>query len=298
MGVLLALLSMLCFASNIIISRYAMARMAIEPGFLVVLVVNILFGAALFGIELLLRSTPFELHWREAGLFALAGIVGTYLGRRLLFDTVRLLGPARASVFHSSAPVFTLIAAWVLVGERLGPYELGLMALVMTGLWITQPAAGAPADAHRPSGESLRRGMLMGVLTVAGFGVGNAIRGLAMHGWSEAVFGALAGSVAALACQLATTRDHGKVLAALRAASGTGIALYAASGVATVCGSIFIVSAMAHMEIALAALITHTTPLAIFPVSVIVYRNREGLSLLTGLGAGLVLTGIVLLALR
>ena len=298
MGVLLALLSMLCFASNIIISRYAMARMAIESGFLVVLVVNILFAAALFGIELLLRSTPFELHWREAGLFALAGIVGTYLGRRLLFDTVRLLGPARASVFHSSAPVFTLVAAWILVGERLGSYELGLMALVMTGLWITQPAAGGPADTHRPSGESLRRGMLMGILTVAGFGVGNAIRGLAMHGWSEAVFGALAGSVAALACQLATTRDHGKVLAELRTASGRGIALYAASGVATVCGSIFIVSAMAHMEIALAALVTHTTPLAIFPVSVIVYRNREGLTLRTVLGAGLVLTGIVLLALR
>jgi drug/metabolite transporter (DMT)-like permease len=298
MGVFLALLSMLCFASNIIISRYAMAQMKIEPGFLVVLVVNVLFAAGLFGAELLLRAATFELHWREAGLFALAGIVGTYLGRRLLFDTVRLLGPARASVFHSSAPVFTLIAAWLLVGERLGGYELALMALVMTGLWITQPAAGGAADAHRPSGAALRRGMLTGILTVAGFGVGNAIRGLAMRSWSEAVFGALAGSLAALACQLATTHDHRRVLGELRAASAAGIALYAASGIATVCGSIFIVSAMAHMEIALAALVTHTTPLAIFPVSVLVYRNREGLTLRTALGAGCVLTGIVLLAMR
>ena len=298
MGVFLALLSMLCFASNIIISRYAMARMKIEPGFLVVLVVNILFAAALFGIELLLRSTPFAFRGKEAGLFALAGIVGTYLGRRLLFDTVRLLGPARASVFHSSAPVFTLVAAWVLVGERLGAYELCLMALVMTGLWITQPASGGAADVHRPSGLALRRGMLMGILTVAGFGVGNAIRGLAMHGWSEAVFGALAGSVAALACQLATMRDYRGTLAELRGASRSGIALYAASGVATVCGSIFIVSAMRYMEIALAALVTHTTPLAIFPVSVFVYHNREGLTARTLFGASMVLAGIVLLALR
>ena len=298
MGVFLALLSMLCFASNIIISRYAMAQMKIEPGFLVVLVVNILFAAAVFAVELALRSTPFVFRWREVGLFALAGIVGTYLGRRLLFDTVRLLGPARASVFHSSAPVFTLIAAWLLVGERLGGYELGLMALVMAGLWITQPATGGAADAHRPSGAALRRGMLMGILTVAGFGVGNAIRGLAMRSWSEAVFGALAGSLAALVCQLATMRNHGRVLGELRAGSRAGMALYAASGVATVCGSIFIVSAMRYMEIALAALVTHTTPLAIFPVSVFVYRNREGLTPRTLVGASMVLAGIVLLAIR
>jgi len=298
MGVFLALLSMLCFASNIIISRYAMAQMKIEPGFLVVLVVNILFAATVFAVELALRSTPFVFRWREAGLFALAGIVGTYLGRRLLFDTVRLLGPARASVFHSSAPVFTLIAAWLLVGERLGGYELGLMALVMAGLWITQPATGGAADAHRPSGAALRRGMLMGILTVAGFGVGNAIRGLAMRSWSEAVFGALAGSLAALVCQLATMRNHGRVLGELRAGSRAGMALYAASGVATVCGSIFIVSAMRYMEIALAALVTHTTPLAIFPVSVFVYRNREGLTPRTLVGASMVLAGIVLLAIR
>jgi len=128
--------------------------------------------------------------------------------------------------------------------------------------------------------------------------VGNAIRGLAMRSWSEAVFGALAGSLAALVCQLATMRNHGRVLGELRAGSRAGMALYAASGVATVCGSIFIVSAMRYMEIALAALVTHTTPLAIFPVSVFVYRNREGLTPRTLVGASMVLAGIVLLAIR
>jgi drug/metabolite transporter (DMT)-like permease len=55
---------------------------------------------------------------------------------------------------------------------------------------------------------------------------------------------------------------------------------------------------MEHMEIAIATLITFTTPLVIFPVSVLFLGNREGLSLRTASGAAMVLTGIVLLAIR
>ena len=50
--------------------------------------------------------------------------------------------------------------------------------------------------------------------------------------------------------------------------------------------------------IALAALITHTTPLVIFPVSVFLYKNREGLTPRTFAGVALVLAGIAALALR
>ncbi|HVC12627.1 MAG TPA: DMT family transporter [Burkholderiales bacterium] len=297
MGITLALASMLCFAANIMVSRSALARVPIELGFLVVLVVNVLLGGALFGIDLLLRRAPFAIRWEQAGWFALAGIVGTYLGRRMLYDTIRVLGPARSSVFHSSSPVFTLVAAWVLVGERLGGYELGLMALVISGLWITQLGAGA-ATAHRPAGETLRRGALYGVLTVSGFGVGNAIRGLAMRGWNEPVFGTLLGASTALVAQLATTRDLPRKLAGLRRADRGGLALYAASGVVTVLGQMFLLAAMRRMPIALAALVSMTTPLVIFPLSLLAYRNREGLTRYSALGAGMVLAGIALLALR
>ena len=53
MGIALALVSMLCFAANIVFSRYALARLPIELGFLVVLGVNVALGGALFGGELL-----------------------------------------------------------------------------------------------------------------------------------------------------------------------------------------------------------------------------------------------------
>lgn len=298
MGITLSLISMLFFGSNILLSRYAMARMPIGAGFFIVLIVNIGFASAVFGIEWLVRRTPFVWRWQEAGLFALAGVIGTYLARKMLFDTVLLLGPARASVVHSSAPAFTLVAAWIFAGERLGAYELVLMGIAMFGLWFTRPAGGSVAPGNRLQGDALTRGLVAAGLTVVGFALGNVLRGVAMRSWNEAVLGTLIASIAALICQILTTRDWGKVAQGLREADRTGIALYAACGVATVCGAIFLVSAMHYMEIALATLVTHTTPLLIFPVSLFIYKNREGLNARTALGAALVLTAIVLLALR
>ena len=74
--------------------------------------------------------------------------------------------------------------------------------------------------------------------------------------------------------------------------------LYVGCGVFTSLGSIFIALAMTRIEIALAVLVVHTTPLIIFPVSVFLLKNREELTSRTLLGASLVLAGIAFLAIR
>src|SRR4051812_25189527 len=206
MGVTLSLLSMLCFGSNILLSRLAMSRMSVELGFFIVMVVNVAFAGLAFAVELMLRDTPFVWHTEEALWFAAGGVVGTYLGRRFMFDMVHLLGPARSSVVHSSAPAFTLLAAWLLIGEKLGSYELALMVLVILGLWITQPAAKRVGE-DQPAGPRLTKGALVGIATVIGFSLGNVLRGHAMHTWNEAVFGTIVASTSALICVFATTRD-------------------------------------------------------------------------------------------
>lgn len=295
MGVAFALAAMVCFASNILITRYAVARMPVESGFFVVLATNILFPALLYPFELGLRAAPWTWSWHGAAMFALGGVIGTFMGRRFLFDAVRILGPSRASVFHSTAPAFALLGAWLLAGETLGWYELLLMGIVWVGLWFTQPRSGSPGSL---SAADARKGLLAGLLTVAGFGLGNVIRGLAMRRWEEAVFGTVISSVAALLCQVLATRNWERIGTQLRAADRKTMGLYVACGVATSLGSIFVTLSMKDMEIALAVLVVHTTPLVIFPVSVLVLKNREELNLRTVLGASLVLAGIALLAIR
>src|SRR6185436_3905965 len=159
MGITFALASMVFFSANILLTRYAVAKMPVSTGFFIVLATNILFPALLFPLELAARAAPWSWNWRAAGLFALAGVIGTFLGRRFLFDAVRLLGPSRASVFHSTAPAFSLIGAWLLADERLGLYEIGLMAIVWLGLWFTHPRAGSSPGESRLSEAALRKGM-------------------------------------------------------------------------------------------------------------------------------------------
>lgn len=295
MGITYALLAMLSFATNIVITRYAVVRLPVEAGFFVVLATNVLFPGALFGVELLVRAAPYARDWKGAGLFAIGGVVGTFLGRRFLFDTVKILGPSRASVFHSTAPAFALVAAWLLADELLGATEIALMVVVWIGLWLTQPRAGS-LQALSP--EVLRKGFVVGLLTVAGFGFGNVLRGLAMREWNEAALGTVVASLAALACQFAVTRNWARVGAQLRGADRKAILLYTGCGVFTSLGSIFIALAMTRIEIALAVLVVHTTPLVIFPVSVFLLKNREELTPRTLLGASLVLAGIAFLAVR
>ncbi|HLX79510.1 MAG TPA: DMT family transporter, partial [Burkholderiales bacterium] len=163
---------------------------------------------------------------------------------------------------------------------------------------FTQPRVGSAASGAPLSAASLHKGMLAGLFAVAGFGIGNVVRGLAMRGWDEAVLGTVLSSSAALACQVIATRDWGKIGAQLRASDRAARWLYVGCGITTALGSIFVALAMKRMEIGLAVLIVHTTPLVIFPVSVFILKNREELTPRTLLGAFMVLSGIALLAFR
>jgi drug/metabolite transporter (DMT)-like permease len=290
---------MVFFSANILFTRYAMTRMPVDAGFFVVLATNILFPAALYPFELAARSgTAWAWNWKAAALFALAGFVGTFLGRRFLFDAVKILGPSRASVFHSTAPAFALVGAWLLAGESMGWYEILLMTIVWIGLWFTQPRAGTSTGGAPLEADTLRKGLFVGLMTVAGFGLGNVLRGLAMRDWQEAVFGSVLSSTAALLCQIVATRDWEKVREQFRGADRVAIWLYIGCGVTTSLGAIFAALAMTHMEIALVVLVVHTTPLVIFPVSVFILKNREELNPRTLVGAFLVMAGIGLLAIR
>jgi drug/metabolite transporter (DMT)-like permease len=298
MGVTYAILAMVCFATNMLFTRVALTRMPVEAGFLIVLGVNILFPVTLFAVELATRAEPLLWNWKGAGFYVLSGVVGTFLGRRMLFDTVRLLGAARASVFHSSAPAFAFLAAWLFAGEVITLADLALVAIVWAGLGLVQPPSGTRAGDATLTPALRRRGFLVGIATVAGFGFGNVSRGLAVRAWDEVLFGTFLSSVAALLLQVAVTRDWPKIVAHFRSAGRGAMLLYAGCGLATALGSIFVTLAMKNIQIGLAVLLVHTTPLVIFPVSVFILKHREDLSVRTLAGTALVLAGIAALLLK
>jgi drug/metabolite transporter (DMT)-like permease len=79
---------------------------------------NIVFSALLFVIELALRSRALQWDWFGVLLYAIAGAFSTYLGRWFFFESIARLGPAKASIFQVSSPLFTVIVAWVCSPRR------------------------------------------------------------------------------------------------------------------------------------------------------------------------------------
>ena len=88
------------------------------------------------------------------------------------------------------------------------------------------------------------------------------------------------------------------MLASLRTADRRGILLYAASGMTTMLGSMTGNASMNYLEISIAMLLTYTTPVVVFPISVFVLKNTEALSSRAVVGTLIVLAGVAVIALR
>ncbi|PZF79599.1 DMT family transporter, partial [Jiangella anatolica] len=142
MGDALALVALLLFAANAFVVRAASRRLEQGLGFLVSLVTNLVVGAGLLAGQLLLRSSPLRIDWPAAGMFLLAGVFSAYLGRRGYFASVETLGPSRASAIQAANPMFTMIFAWVLIGQALGPADVAAILVIVLGVYLANRRAG------------------------------------------------------------------------------------------------------------------------------------------------------------
>ena len=98
-----------------------------------------LLGALLLGITALVQGGADLGEWSPAvwASVIFLAIGGTALGFTWFADGVKRLGAARASVFVNLVPVFAVLQAAVLLGERLELPVLGGGLLVIAGVWLT-----------------------------------------------------------------------------------------------------------------------------------------------------------------
>jgi len=98
-----------------------------------------LIGAALLGTTAWLQGGAeiAEWSWRVWASVVFLAIGGTALAFTWFADGVKRLGAAKASVFVNLVPVFAVLQAAVLLGERLELPVLGGGLLVIAGVWLT-----------------------------------------------------------------------------------------------------------------------------------------------------------------
>ena len=302
MGELLAVAALSMFASNIVVSKIGAGRIALNAGYLIAVSVNVLASALLLAIDLAVRHRVPT--WDATGvlLFMGAGLFATYLGRWFILESIARLGPAKASAFQVSSPLFTAAIAWVALGERIGAVAVlgivtaiaGLLLVSLPGGARTRNAAPAPAAArpHTSWRRWLGSGLVLGVGSSAAYAVGNVFRGAAIRQWNELALGVLIGALTGLALQLALGKGQREVVRSLSTADRRGVQLFVASGVLTIGGQLLTVAAMAFTPVAVVSLITLCTPLVVFPASYFLLGNEEGIGWRTVAGGVLTLVGI------
>jgi drug/metabolite transporter (DMT)-like permease len=301
-GQLLAFMALILFSSNVVLTKVASARIALDAGFLVAVAANIVFAALLLGAQAAWSGPPGRLDWTGVALYAAAGAFTTWLGRWFFFEAIARLGPARASVFQVSSPLFTALIAWIALDERLGLSGLAGMAATVAGLVLVSVAPrslarapGAAVVGGRGLLPLLRSGLALGLASSGAYGFGNVLRGAAIRRFDEPVLGALLGAGAAMLLHLAITRGDPAARAALRRAPRSGVIMFAVSGSLTITAQMCTIMAMRHVPVALVALITLCTPVVVFPASYFLLRNQERITGRTVAGGTLALLGMGLL---
>lgn len=155
-GQLLALVSAISFAfANVFIAKGSTGGG--DRGVLFSILVTMVFSGLVWLVMEGGSVAPgkSEVWWAGIGWFALAGILAMVFGRTFLFASIRELGVVRASAVKRLNPFFSVLLAFLLLGEPItGLDGLGILSIAIAfGLLIRRSfSRGLPEDAvHVPS---------------------------------------------------------------------------------------------------------------------------------------------------
>ena len=218
MAITFAVMSSLCFGIAMIVSRVGLRWIDARAG----AATSIPTATVLF-----LLASPFAFDtsgftWRAALIFAAIGVFFPALVTMIIFRSNELLGPTMTSSISGTAPLFALIAAGILLGERIPPHA----ALSAIGV-----VAGVVLLTWRPGSQRANFNLRALTWPIAGAvirGVAQAVIKAALLAWPHAFSATVIGYVMSSATVIGTDRlrPGGKPKA-----SRTGIAWFMVVGV-------------------------------------------------------------------
>lgn len=131
------------------------------------------------------------------GFFIAAGIFANVFGRVTNFRAIAAAGAIRAGIFRRMIPVFSIVLAVLILGERYAlPVVLGMALIVLSvviAVW-TRRRRQVPASAAPPMHWSAQ-GLIFGLLSAFCYGLAYVARKIAMVDVPDAALGALIGGL-------------------------------------------------------------------------------------------------------
>ncbi|MFC7166725.1 DMT family transporter [Halospeciosus flavus] len=282
---LLALLPAVLWGLSPVFSKRGMAAggSALQASLVVVVVDSLLFWAALValqGVDLFANLTL-----PAVATFAVAGVVGTSLGRLATFVGVHRVGASVNSAGISTRPLFATLLAVGWLGETVSPgMVLGIVVLIV-GLVVLALAKGGDIGGWRP------RDLLFPLAAAFAFGLGNVLRKFGLDTYDATVLEAVAlnetAALVALGAFLVARRGT-DVLAAPRETYG----YFAVSGTLTAFALASLFAALELGRVAVVDPLAATAPLFTTLFSAVFLRDLEVVTRGVVAGALLVVVGV------
>ena len=292
---ILAALAALCWAVGSIFSANASSRMGAFA---------FTRWRLFFALTLLWALAAFTGQWRSldgpaVGLLVVSGLIGIFIGDTALFACMNRLGPRRSGVIFATHALFSVLLAWVFLGETLWGWTLAGSALLVSGVMVAI-AWGRRTD-ERHAWEDTRGGLLSGVLL--------------------GLLAALCQSVATLMIKPLMTQGIDPVAASAVRTSASFFAhllllwsgfrlarvqqpltrqtlwhTWASAAVAMALGMTLILAALRNGQANLVGILSSLTPVLLLPLLWLIYKRRPAMG--AWLGAVMAVLGTALIMAR
>jgi drug/metabolite transporter (DMT)-like permease len=260
---------------------------------------RILTALALLTVTLtVVRGVPWPV-WAtgsQLGWLTLSGLVGFTFGDANYFRALVILGPGRAALLMSLAPVFTALLAWPVLGEMPGPLALLGMALTLGGImWVIH--AREPGGTPHVEG-SVALGVFAGVLGAIGQAGGSVLSKLALRSGIDPLSATVVRVAAGAAGIWLLTGAQGQVSRTLDTLRDRRAALFMACGAlfGPFLGVTFSLVSLKYIEAGVAASITASYPLIAIAIAARFHGERLGARIV--IGALVTVAGVVVLFMR
>jgi drug/metabolite transporter (DMT)-like permease len=232
----------------------------------------------------------------QVGLLAASGLVGFVFGDANYFRSLIILGPGRAALLGSLAPLFTVLLGVSVLGEVPGP--LALLGVVLTVGGIALVLGERAAHEHVSAEGTVAIGVLAGVLGAIGQAGGYVLSKLALRTGIDPLSATVIRATAAAAVLWGWTAWRGQVRAALAPLADRRAAGFMVAGALSgpVFGVLMSLTALVFIEAGIAASISAIYPL--LAIALAARFHRERITARTAVGALVAVTGVIVLFLR
>ena len=138
-GMILAFLATASWASSYVVSRFVFGESKIEVDPIFATFLRVAMGAVFF-IFLLLFTNKLKdaqkAFSKNIWIFIFLGLFGVAMENVLVFWSTKYTTAARSSLCANLSPVFTVLMAWMFMGEKMNRYKIIGMLLGFSGITI------------------------------------------------------------------------------------------------------------------------------------------------------------------